>query len=287
VVTFTLNSGGSFNKLYTPENMIVYLPFANNTATCNDTIISPSTSKGQICFQAANASFTEHDGGHVGRFVLWFGEEDKDGTLDQKAFNVTLDNSGSGTTYYATVANVYGAGTQYETTTGSKVWVSYVSSDLATRVTQDKTNSNQYSAKIEYHGSQVYANVWVTAPSVTNTGASSGTIVPVKDSEIASVQSKNLIVVGGSCINSVAAKLLGSDTPICEAEFTAKAGVSAGQFLIQSFASPYSAAKTALLVAGYDAADTSKAATYLVEKTVDTTVGKSIKKASATYADII
>ena len=81
--------------------------------------------------------------------------------------------------------------------------------------------------------------------------------------------------------------MLGSDTPICGADFTAQTGISADQFLIQAFDSPYSTGKTALLVAGYEGADTRKAATYLITTKPSTAVGQAMKKQTATYADVV
>ncbi len=121
--------------------------------------------------------------------------------------------------------------------------------------------------------------------SSTTGGATQLGDVLVKDSEVSSVSSKNLIIVGGSCINSVAATLLGG--AVCSADFTTKTGIGSGQFLIQSLASTYSSSKTALVVAGYEAADTVNAATYLRTKTVDTTVGKKYKGTSATSAELV
>jgi S-layer protein (TIGR01564 family) len=93
------------------------------------------------------------------------------------------------------------------------------------------------------------------------------------DSEVAQASSKNLIVVGGSCINSVAARLVGSAA--CGTAFTtATNGIGAGQFLIKSYSNPYSEGKVALLVAGYDAADTANAVTYLKTHDIDTTVAE-------------
>jgi hypothetical protein len=124
----------------------------------------------------------------------------------------------------------------------------------------------------------------VTVTTTTGTASSLGYIL-VKDSEVSSVSSKNLIVVGGSCVNSVAAKLVGSAA--CGADFTTKTGIGSGQFLIQSYANPYTTGKVALLVAGYDAVDTKNAATYLTTKEVDTTVGKKYKGTSATTAELV
>jgi len=104
----------------------------------------------------------------------------------------------------------------------------------------------------------------------------------VKDADVATVAGKNLIVVGGSAVNTVAAELLGG--AYREAAFTSATGVGAGEFLIQSFDR---AGETALLVAGYAAADTEKAVTYLLNENPDTTVGTKMKGTSATEAVIV
>jgi len=77
-----------------------------------------------------------------------------------------------------------------------------------------------------------------------------------------------LIVVGGSCINTAAAKILGSETPLCTSAFTEKTTVGAGQYIIKTVASPYAAAdsgKVAMLVAGYEAAETKLAVAKALE----------------------
>ena len=119
---------------------------------------------------------------------------------------------------------------------------------------------------------------------VTKTGGSATELgsVTVFDNEASSVSGKNLIVVGGSCINSVAADLIGSAA--CSEAFTTATGISAGEALIKSYAK---GSKVALLVAGYNAADTTKAATYLTNNNIDTTVGKALKVTSATEATAI
>ena len=107
------------------------------------------------------------------------------------------------------------------------------------------------------------------------------------DSEVSSVSAKNLVVIGGSCINTVAAKLLGSETALCGADFTTKTGAGSGQYVIQTFESPYATTKIATLVAGYEAQDTTNAAKYLTtQKTVDTTKGKKYVGTTATTAEL-
>ncbi|MFH1238020.1 MAG: hypothetical protein V1491_01120, partial [archaeon] len=159
----------------------------------------------------------------------------------------------------------------------------FMYSALATEFLWDKPTSGQDSIKIVYHGSEVTADVYITSPEVTLIpgGASVG-VMTVKDTEVASVSGKNLVVVGGSAINAVAAELLGG--AYSEAAFTSATGVAAGEFMIKSFSR---AGKTALLVAGYNAADTEKAVTYLLNNVVDTTVGKNYKGTSATEASLV
>ncbi len=110
----------------------------------------------------------------------------------------------------------------------------------------------------------------------TTTTTAVGTALSLKDSEVTSFTNKNLIVVGGSCINTVAAKLLGSSTPLCTTAFTAATGIGAGQYLIKTFDSPYvngTTKKVATLVAGYEAAETVNAADFLLAQNVSTAVG--------------
>jgi hypothetical protein len=125
---------------------------------------------------------------------------------------------------------------------------------------------------------QMYFDVAMASQGTTITpgvsgggGVSLGSVI-VADTGISGVQQHNLIVVGGSCINAVAANLVGGT--YCGADWTSKTSVGSGQFLIQSFGNAYTSGKIALLVAGYDATDTVNAATYLMNKFPDTSAGK-------------
>jgi len=98
--------------------------------------------------------------------------------------------------------------------------------------------------------------------------------VVIKDTEIASHTDKNLIIVGGSCINAEAAKLLGGHA--CGVDFTTKTGVAINQYIIQSFVSTYNAEKVAVVVAGYEAADTTKAVADFIASETDFGVGTKV-----------
>ncbi|MBI5803333.1 hypothetical protein HY448_01465 [Candidatus Pacearchaeota archaeon] len=160
-----------------------------------------------------------------------------------------------------------------------------------TLVTIDATESDQKTVEISYPESQVYAQIYigevgseVTAGTTSSSGATQLGNVLVMDTEVSSVQSKNLIVVGGTCINSVAAEVLGGS--YCGAGFTDATGVGSGQFLIQSVGDAYTTGKVALVVAGYEVADTVNAATYLRTQTVDTAAGKKYVGTTSTSAEL-
>ena len=159
-----------------------------------------------------------------------------------------------------------------------------------TLVTTDRSTSDQYTTVISYPSDQVTAQVYVAevAAAITAGQAVSGAVVSlgnvlVTDSEAGAVSNKNLVVVGGSCINSVAADLLGGG--FCSADFESNTGVGAGSFLIETFAR--SGGKVATLVAGYNAGDTTNAATYLATQTVDTMAGVKYTGTSATSASLV
>lgn len=105
-----------------------------------------------------------------------------------------------------------------------------------------------------------------------------GTDYVFKDTSVSSVKDKNLIVVGGTCINAVARTLLGTGT-LCGEDFTEETGVSAGQALVQVFQNPYAEDKVAILVAGYNAEDTTAAINKIADGTIGidlSTIGEKI-----------
>jgi len=153
------------------------------------------------------------------------------------------------------------------------VFRDFTYSDLATEILFDKPSSGPDSVDLMYHGAEVTADVYVTSTDASPDGTVDLGGVLVTDAEVSSVSSKNLVVVGGSCINTVAASLVGGS--YCGAAWESATGVGTGKFLIQSFASPYSSSKVAVLVAGYEAAETAAGASRLVNlgSTIDTSVG--------------
>ena len=162
-------------------------------------------------------------------------------------------------------------GSSWEQTMASDSKITKEADLWGTIISLDSSDSDQKTAMISYPDEQVYAQIYIAeesaaiTPGTSSGGGLGGQVVIVKDTEVSSVASKNLVVVGGSCINKAAAKILGSDTPLCSADFTDKTGVGANQYIIKTVDSPYGTGKVAMLVAGYEAADTVNAVAKAME----------------------
>jgi len=210
-------------------------------------------------------------------------EEDDNSAIN--AVIVTMDSK-SGDTDDVGVGNVYFTGTTLSEKIGleSNDDLEQKMDYYGTFYTLDSSESDQKTVKISYPDEQIYAKLYIaeTDASITSGSSTLGEVL-VKDSEVSSVNTKNLIIVGGSCINSAAATLLGG--AYCGASFTDATGVGSGQFLIKGFADNKLTSKHALLVAGYEAADTVNAVTYLRTQTIDTS--SEYKGTSSTSAEVV
>ncbi len=253
-----------FHTLYSKEGMKVYLPFNS----------SSSTAPGVI-----NLTNNPSD------FSLILSEEDKNENIGDGE-NVTLTLS-ENAVHEASVTGITGGSASNIEIGDTDIFRNIVYSALATEIMWDKS-ADQYDVVLTYHGDETRVQLYVSAPETTVTstigGATLGDVL-VKDTEISSVSSKNLVIVGGSCINSVAAKVLGVAQHTCGAAFTSATGIGSGEFLIKGVSGAYTTGKIALVVAGYEAADTVNAATYLRTQTIDTS--KTYKGTSSTSAILI
>jgi len=219
--------------------------------------------------------------------------EGKDDANVYNALVVQLKNNPAGTSTNGVEVNdlLHTATTSYSASLASDSDITK-EVDLWGTVSSIDANDDQTKLTMLYPASQIYAQIYLGENDATISGGTStggavtelGNVI-VSDSEVASVSNKNLVVVGGSCINTVAADLLGSTTPVCSEAFTTLTGVSAGGYLIQSF--ERTGGKVAVLVAGYNAADTVKAVTYLTNNAVMTEAGKKYTGTSATEASLV
>jgi len=205
-------------------------------------------------------------------------EANRDGDLfkgDQ--FTLTVGNNSDNDLYIKSNNLTY----EVETLSDDE-YLGYVDSELATKVKHDK-GPDAYDIVITYWGEEVDGSVMVASSDAEIVSEGIASVMVVKDSEVSSVDTKNLIVVGGSCINSAAAKLVGD--AYCGDAWTTATGVGSGQFLIKSYASSSLTSEIALLVAGYEKDDTTNAANYLQTKLVDTSKSY-ISTSSTTVSEI-
>ncbi|MBM3228442.1 hypothetical protein FJZ20_00955 [Candidatus Pacearchaeota archaeon] len=211
--------------------------------------------------------------------ILTFTEADRDEDVGGgRSFTATIKNT-TNEKFHVSTHNL----TAYDEEESDDKYIGYVPSNLASKILFD-VSADEYDFSVEYYGKEVTADVRVVAGGEVTTELGN---VLVTDAEVSSVQGKNLVVIGGSCINSVAAALVGGAH--CTAAWQSATGVGAGQFLIESYTSPYAGTKIALLVAGYNAEDTVNAATYVrtLPQAIDTTVGKKYIGTSATSAELV
>lgn len=235
VVTFTSGTAGtvSLDKVVTEKGLVVTLPHNADAAASNTEI-----------------NLSAQPTGHT----FLFQEADNDENIASGAqFTATVAIDSTEEELYITDANT----TELETLSDN-VYVSYVVSDLATKINEDR-ESDPDQFDIEYYGEEVTADV-----SVASSGAmivsEAGSIV-FKDSESTSYADKNVVIVGGSCVNAAAAEALGVSAGTCGESFTAATGVGAGQFLIKKVDGD-------IIVAGYEADDTVKAAQHIINNGV-------------------
>jgi hypothetical protein len=274
--TLTASAGTNFSTIYTEGGMKIYLPVSATNST--------NTANGAIFINASDGEQSSEGGAGFdsSAWRLYFDGEDKDDAIaGGKEFYLTIDSYGTSGTRDLQVNDIDGTGTGgangLEVGTSTSNYEAYiVGGTSANNATAPRlihyTKGDPDYAEIYYPtgDSETYANVYLTSASSTLSAAGS---MVFKDSEKSSWQNKNVVVVGGSCINSAAADLLGG--ALCESAFTGATGVGAGQYVVQSFADGFTSGKIALLVAGYHAADTAAAASRLIEPgaNVDTTAG--------------
>jgi len=270
-INITAGTGVSFDKIYSKEGLRVALP------------VDVSASGTQTADGAINTSASTAGHGYD-TFYVFLTEEDKDDDIAEGTkFNVTINDDSDGK---LTVSDVDTGRPDLEILGTDDNTESRVQSDIATKVERIVV-SDRGKAVITYSGGESYAEAYITDTSAMVSGGAGGVTelgsVSVEDTAVSSVAGKNLIVVGGSCINSVAADLLGA--PMCGADFEASTGVGAGSFLIQTFSR--TGGKVATLVAGYNAGDTTNAAKALTTQSIDTTVGKKYTGTSATSVSLV
>ncbi|MBT7251988.1 hypothetical protein HN876_03685 [archaeon] len=211
--------------------------------------------------------------------LIIFEEKDDASNYEAIIIETETNSAGSGTDGYGYNDIYFTSTTHYDKTMKDSDFSQHV--DLfGVLATVDGDDSDQKKVTVSFPDEQIFAQLYMGEADSTVGGSSAGAIT-VMDTNVADAAGMNLVVVGGSAINSVAASLLGG--AYSEGAFTAATGVSAGEFLIES--STYSG-NAATLVAGYNAEDTTKAVTYLLNNDVVTDSGTKYIGTSSTEATL-
>ncbi len=275
-VVLTAGPNVNFNTIYTKGGLRIYLPWEADNA---------SSIQGAINFTHVVGPGTT--GHNADSWYLEFDGEDKDDDLGAGTeFNMTLDSTAStNNPLHISQVNRGGTGGPSGSEVGSStsIYETYVVDDVAPRILH-YTNPDEDWAEVYYPtgNSESYATVFLTEIGATVSGEVGNMVFT--DAEKSSWEGRDVVLVGGSCINSATAEALGHAYPTCASAWEAATGVGSGQFLIQSVGSAFTSGKTALVVAGYDKADTSAGASRLANQpdTIDTTAGNKYIFAAST-----
>jgi hypothetical protein len=296
LVYITPGANVNFNTIYTKGGMRIYLPWDSDNGDGGGAV----TSRGAINITSMSTDVAGHS---TNTYWLTMIEEDKDDNIASgTTTNFTIDATSS-TNFPLQVSQIDGAGTGgptgLEKGDGTSVYEAYLNgSDVAARILHytkpDEDYAELYYPAGDNGDSETYAEVFLTEIDATIVGGSSGSSgggsttvgVAITDNEVSSASGKNLVVVGGSCVNKVAADLIGSSTPLCGGDWSAVTNVGSGEFLIETF--DQGDGTVATLVAGYSAGDTQNAATFLTtQAAVDTTAGSKYVGTTATSAEMV
>ena len=265
-VCFEGNESASLKEQLAITNEVCTSP--NKTADGNyASVLTNVTTNNDVVLQlnAGNVTIKEHNDGDSG-------------TGDLLTFNMSIKDEGTNDAELRVhfIEGTTQGGTDDEGDYG------YYLTRLGSYI---ETEEDDYSwARLWVPGDSVEYNVYVSSSVTTTEGGDDvprESVFVVYDNEAAQMSGKDLIVVGGSCINSIAALLLDGRS-LCGPDFTTATGVGAGEYLLQTFAYE---GNVALLVAGYDASDTANAANALMSGDNAIEVATDVKYKGTTAAN--
>jgi hypothetical protein len=204
--------------------------------------------------------------------------EDDEENIGQGVYNISF-NASFNSNNEATISNLdesIMSGDEIFEINDSDVYVGYVEEAVSTRVEYDKSEESN-KLEIWYPGEETYGNVyWGTA----GTKIIKTDIAPITDDIIDSYRDENLIVVGGPCANKAAADIMMA--PFA-AEGCAK-GFNPGEGRIVFY--DHGNGKKAVIIAGYNAIDTRKAAIAAANFEEYSLIGNEITIGGESFFDV-
>jgi len=191
----------------------------------------------------------------------------EEANIDNVYNAVIIDTEGAGTsTNGVGVNDVRMTGTSYNDVGTSDDDITEDLDYYGTFVKVDASDSDQKIATIYYPDDQMTIDVFIAPTSATVTVGGEGTVtyeeaVPIKDTiarldtdpEVEAAKlNKNLILVGGPCVNKLTAEALGLPYPSCGAAST----IPENAAMIKLVENAFGGGKVALVVAGWNAENT-------------------------------
>ena len=192
----------------------------------------------------------QDDGDNVGAIYITLGLTNDDRSDVKNIYSTNDGGSGEGTDDINFELNAILDNDKYEDYTR-----------YGTKCTLD-TTSDQSDATCVYTDSEAYTEVWFSpaGATVTVSGVSGGAgyimptdVVAVSDADANTA--KPLILVGGPCINKLTAEAMGLEYPACGES----SGIAENTAMIKLVEDAFTEGKVAMIVAGWTAADTTKA----------------------------
>ncbi len=168
------------------------------------------------------------------------------------------------------------------TTPEGETEVSYGYTSMGASIKFQEPSGDPDSLTLTYPEKQRLPQVYVTSGATTSATAAVGDLAAVEvvdatklDSEIADVEAQNLIAIGGPCVSTVAAELLGSPADCTE-------GFTPGKARVKLF--EHANGNVAMLVAGYSGADTRLAGKVIAHRWQELS-GTEAEVEGTTYSD--
>jgi hypothetical protein len=152
--------------------------------------------------------------------------------------------------------------------------------DYGVLIKEEDNENDPDSVEIQYPLEQLLPQVFVTFSKTVTVEGGAGTITverpqrieigsAVLASQVSDPTAANVITVGGPCINSVTAEIMGKTYPACGAD----SGMSEGEGIVKLFES---GDKVAIVVAGWEAEDTTRATRVLADYKTYQEAGKLV-----------
>ena len=160
--------------------------------------------------------------------------------------------------------------------------VSYGYTSLGSFLKFQEPSGDPDELTLTYPEKQRLPQVYITSGATKSSSATTGDLVAVTvvdatklDSEVASATAQNLVVVGGPCVNTVAAELLGNPADCTTGFAPGKARVKLWE---------HANGNVAMLVAGYSGADTRLAGKVVAHRWKELS-GSEVEVEGTTYSD--